>query len=120
MGIQMAECNRDVPNWNTSGLHPLGYAVLIEPYEPDVQGAASSIIIPKDIRNKMSAVDQRARVIEIGPLAWSGEPVARAAPGDIVLVTKYAGYVASEGQTKDGKTYRIVNDVDIFCRMEGV
>jgi len=96
---------------NTSGLAPLGVAVLIEPYEPERLGAL--IALPDAVQGRMSMVDNRARVVEIGPSAWHDEPVPRAAVGDRVLVTKFAGFLAKG--PADGKVYRLVNDRDIFC-----
>jgi co-chaperonin GroES (HSP10) len=61
-------------------------------------------------------IEARATVIEVGPLAWSEEAVARAEEGDKVLITKFAGVTAVG--VKDGVTYRLINDRDIFCRIE--
>lgn len=99
---------------NNSGLTPLGHAILVQPYEPEVQ--SSVIQIPEHVQRAMNMADQRAIVIAIGPNAWEGEGLARAKPGDKVLVTKFAGYFTN--QTKDGKAYRLVNDRDIFCRID--
>ena len=99
---------------NTSGLSPLGHAVLVETYEPEIH--SSVIEIPEHVRNAMNQVEQRCRVVAVGPTAWADEPERRAQPGDKVLVTKFAGYVTN--QTKDGRTYRLVNDRDIFCRID--
>lgn len=100
---------------NTSGLMPLGHAVLVEPYEPEIKGGM--IVIPEQVQQGMRAVDQRAVVIEVGPCAWEDEKVPRAMPGDRVLIAKFTGFIASKPITKDGKTYRIVNDRDVFCRI---
>jgi co-chaperonin GroES (HSP10) len=86
-------------------------AVLIEPYEPERKGAL--IVLPDSVQGRLSMVDLRARVIAIGPNAWHDEPSPRAQVGDKVLVTKFAGLMATG--PKDGKTYRLVNDRDIFC-----
>lgn len=96
---------------NLSGLKPLGVAVLIEPYEPERRGG--QIIIPDNVAGKMAMVDNRATVVAVGESAWHDEPVPRAVPGDRVLVTKFAGFMA-QGPA-DGKPYRLVNDRDIFC-----
>jgi len=96
---------------NTSGLAPLGVAVLIEQYEPERRGA--QIVLPDSVQGRMSMVDNRARVIEVGPSAWHDEPAPRAKVGDRVLVTKFAGFIAKG--PADGKLYRLVNDRDIFC-----
>lgn len=96
---------------NTSGLDPRGVAVLIQTYEPERKGAL--IEIPDSVKGRMDMVDSRAVVIAVGPQAWYDERQARALPGDKVLVTKYAGFMAKG--PADGKMYRLVNDRDIFC-----
>lgn len=96
---------------NESGLEPRGVAVLIQTYEPERKGAL--IEIPDSVKGRMDMVDSRAVVIAVGPQAWYDESQPRAWPGDRVLVTKYAGFMAKG--PKDGKMYRLVNDRDIFC-----
>lgn len=99
---------------NQSGLHPLGLAVLIKPYEPEIRHG--TIVIPDHVKAGMAQVEQRAIVVAVGPAAWMDEPEARAKVGDAVLVTKYAGYLATG--PLDQQQYRLVNDRDIFCRIE--
>lgn len=94
---------------NGSGLKPLGRAVLIEEYAPEVR--ASVIAIPDNVQGKMAMVEQRAVVVEVGPACWPDEP-ARAQPGDKVFVAKFSGFMCRG--TKDGRPYRVVNDRDIF------
>jgi len=96
---------------NTSGLRPVGRAVLVEPYEPEVKKGL--IHIPENVSDKTQMVEQRAVVVEVGPAAWSDEPTPRARAGDKVLVSKYAGYLAKG--TMDGKTYRFINCNDVFA-----
>jgi len=96
---------------NRSGLEPRGVAVLIQLYEPERQGA--KIVIPDLVQTRMSMADTRALVIAVGPSAWHDEPQPRAAVGDKVLVTKFAGMSAIG--PADGAAYRLVNDRDIFC-----
>ncbi len=98
---------------NTSGVKPLGRAVLVEYYEPERR--ESMIVIPEHVRKSEVIAEQRAVVIEAGPEAWNEEREPRARPGDRVLITKFAGY-ALQGPA-DGKMYRIVNDRDIFARI---
>ena len=95
---------------NNSGLKPLGRAILVMHYEPERVGGL--IHIPEEVQGRMLMADQRAVVIEVGPSCWPDEP-ARAKPGDKVLISKMAGYMAKG--TKDGKQYRLVNDRDIFA-----
>lgn len=102
---------------NTSGLVPLGRAVLVKPYDPEADRVKGLIQIPADVRRNMNMADQRAIVIAVGPDAWKGESL-RAVPGDKVLVGRFSGYFAPGSQTKDGQEYRLVNDNEIFCRLE--
>lgn len=95
---------------NTSGLKPLGRAVLVRMYEPERK--QSMIEIPDVVQERSDMVNQRALVIELGANCWHDEPTPRCQPGDKVLVTKFAGFLALGA---DGKRYRLVNDRDIFC-----
>lgn len=96
---------------NMSGLEPRGVAVLIRVHEPERKGAL--IEIPESVKGRMAMVDARAQVIAVGPHAWHDEGGARAKPGDRVLVTQFAGFIAKG--PRDGNLYRLVNDRDIFC-----
>lgn len=100
---------------NLSGLEPRGRAVLIKPYEPEIQQGL--IQLPDSVKGRGSMVEQRATVIAVGPCAWDDEKEPRAFPGDKVLVTKFAGYMAVG--SLDGEQYRLVNDRDIFARIIG-
>jgi len=99
---------------NKSGLKPLGRAVLVEPYEPEVK--KSVIHIPDTVKERTQMVETRAIVVDIGPSAWYDEPAPRASAGDKVMVSKFAGVMVKG--TADGKMYRLVNDLDLFCRIE--
>jgi co-chaperonin GroES (HSP10) len=98
---------------NKSGLHPQGVAVLVKPYEPEL--LSSIIAIPDTVREGLQVLENRVVVIEVGPFAWADEPTPRAAVGDVVLVTKYSGFVASGA---DGCLYRMVNARDVFCKID--
>jgi co-chaperonin GroES (HSP10) len=97
---------------NTSGIAPLGRAVLVRYYEPEAK-TSSLIILPKEVKDREILIEQRAVVIEAGPLAWAHEPTPRAKPGDKVLIAKFSGHMLVG--PADGNQYRIVNDQDIFA-----
>lgn len=101
---------------NESGLHPLGQAVLLVPYESDLYRKGSLIEIPDSYKGRLRSIENRAIVLEIGPEAWYGEEHPRASVGDKVMISKYAGTLAQG--PKDGLEYRMVNAGDIFCRIE--
>jgi co-chaperonin GroES (HSP10) len=99
---------------NESGLLPLGRAVLVEPYSPEIKEGL--IVLPDEVLGRDQMIEQRATVIAVGISAWCDETEPRAKPGDRVLVSRFAGFMAKG--TKDGKQYRFINDRDIFAAIE--
>lgn len=99
---------------NTSGLIPVGRAVLVEPYEPEIKKGL--IEIPVTVSERTMQAEMRAVVVAVGPEAWKDETVPRAKPGDKVLVSKYAGAICKG--TLDGCLYRVVNANDVFLLIE--
>lgn len=99
---------------NESGLLPLGRAVLVEPYSPEIKEGL--IVLPDEVLGRDQMIEQRATVIAVGVSAWCDEKEPRAKPGDRVLVSRFAGFMAKG--TKDGKQYRFINDRDIFAAIE--
>ena len=99
---------------NKSGLHPVGVAVLVEPYEAEKM--SSIIAIPDTVKGRMDLLETRCVVIEVGSEAWADEKVPRAKIGDRVMITKFGGALLVG--VKDGRTYRMVNDRDIYCVIE--
>ena len=99
---------------NTSGVTPLGVAVLVRYYEPERQNA--TIIIPESVRKGEVLLEQRAEVVDVGPEAWATESQPRARIGDRVLIARMSGYPLTG--PADGQLYRIVNDRDIFARID--
>lgn len=99
---------------NTSGLRPLGQAVLVKPYEPEVKKGL--IELPAEVKERYATIEQRAIVLAIGPEAWVKEKNPRAAIGDHVFISKHAGY--SFTGLRDGDTYRMVNCNDVFAEIE--
>jgi co-chaperonin GroES (HSP10) len=83
--------------------------VLVKPYEPEQK--RSLIELPASVQEKMTMVDTRVIVVELGPACWPNEP-PRAAPGDKVIISKFAGSMTRG--TRDGELYRVVNDNDIY------
>lgn len=96
---------------NTSGLKPVGRAVLVRPYVIE-ERTTGGIILPTETVKRDQLAEQRAVIIAIGSEAWRGEKEPRAAIGDRILFAKWAGYQAIG--PADAGTYRIVNDTDIF------
>ena len=97
---------------NTSGLEPVGRALLVEPYEPEVKD--SVIILAESARQSGHMLEMRARVIAIGPNCWPDEP-PRCAVGDLVMVAKMSGALVVG--PADKKQYRAINDRDVFLKI---
>jgi len=102
---------------NTSGLHPVGHALLLRPYEPEFK--ASALVIPETVLRRTAMVEMRTTVIAVGPQAWRQEaklfglwPCPRARVGDRVIVSMYCGAIV-QGPA-DGQQYRYVNDEDVY------
>jgi co-chaperonin GroES (HSP10) len=74
------------------------------------------IAIPDHVRALELMREMRATVVQVGAAAWRDEP-PRAEAGDHVLVGRFCGAIVKG--PKDGNLYRIVNDKDIFCQIEG-
>lgn len=102
------------PLFHQSGLRAVGRAVLCEPYDPELNNTL--IAIPDHVKSMELMREMRATVLQLGEACWMDEP-ARARPGDHVLVSKFCGAIVKG--PKDGKLYRLVNDRDIFCQIEG-
>ena len=102
------------PTINTSGLRPLGRAVLVEPVQHELK--SSIIHIPETAKERSMMVETHARVIAVGPEAWSNEKAPRAVVGDLVMVSKWCGHICQG--PGDGKLYRMINCEDIFCAIE--
>lgn len=101
---------------NTSGIEPLGQAVLVELHQPERK--TGQIALPEGVRQKEAMVEVRARIVAIGPDAWHDEPRPRAQVGDLVVVSKFAGFYVGKEMTADGKEYRAVNGRDIFLKIK--
>lgn len=111
---QVQRAHRRPSSRNVSGLMPAGRAVLVEPYQPEIK--KSIIEIPSTVSERQQMIETRAVVIDVGAAAWDDEPEPRAFVGEKVMLTRYAGVMVRG--TADGKMYRMINDRDIFCRIE--
>ena len=100
---------------NNSGIKPVGRAILVKPYIPELKRGL--IEIPEQVQQRQFQLDQRAVIVDIGPIAWADESKPRAEVGDKVLVAKYAGALAVG--PLDNEQYRLVNDRDIFAVITG-
>lgn len=97
---------------NESGWSPTGRAILVKPHTEKKKNPESKIIIPESVSDRTRLMEDRAIVVEIGPLAWSEEPMPRAAIGQEVILAAFAGYLL---KGDDGEMYRFVNEREVFA-----
>ena len=97
------------------GVTPCGHRVLVWPL-PIERKTKGGIALPDNHveREGMAQVD--ARVMKVGPTCWADQKSeAWCKPGDVVKIAKYGGLVVTG---LDGRTYRIINDLDVVGVME--
>lgn len=100
---------------NPSGLTPTGHAVLLTSFLREQREQTKGMIeIPEMVHRSDMTLEVRARVVDYGSACWQEEFRPRASCGDLVAITKMAGMLMTG---LDGKTYRLVNDRDIFCAL---
>lgn len=114
---------------NESGIHPCGDRVLIKPDEIE-EVTTGGIIIPGSVGERHAMAQSIGTFVASGPDAYldyierDGEGRVRskrgfskpfAQSGDRVAFAKYGG-LQVEG--KDGKVYRLMNDVDVTAVVE--
>lgn len=105
---------------NTSGIEPLDVRVLVLPDEVKDK-TAGGIFIPETAQEKEKYATVKGTLIALGANAFAEASVSTLfkapQPGDRVMIAKYGG-VNTPG--KDGKEYRLLNDVDVVAKLEGM
>lgn len=96
---------------NNSGYIPLRDAVLLKHIEAPI----GALVLPDTVRDRSLMLEQKAEIIDYGPDCWFVEGGVLKV-GDKVIIAKMAGYFAAG---IDGERYRIVNDRDIFAKING-
>jgi len=102
---------------NTSGVVPLGRAVLLMMTETSLK--SEIIVLPDGTKSRQAMLDSEGIVIAMGPLCGVGEPGedgCRCKVGDRVVVAAMSGSMRIGA---DKRLYRIVNHRDIYARLEG-
>lgn len=85
----------------------------MKPYE--LQKATSLIQLPPSVSDRQKMIEDRAIVVAIGEACWDDEAQPRAAIGDRVMISKFAGTMTTG--VLDGETYRVINDKDIYLQI---
>lgn len=100
---------------NDSGIIPAGHRVVVLPDEVEHKTASGIVLstAAQAAREEMAQVD--GVLVAVGINAWADQAAPWAVVGQRVMFGKYTGIVR-EG--KDGKKYRVINDLDIVAVLE--
>ena len=92
------------------GIHPKGHRVLVLPDEVETTTKTGIVLATatQEQREQLAQVD--GIVVEMGNTCFHDQPEPWCKIGDRVIFGKYSGIIR---KGNDGKTYRIVNDLDI-------
>jgi co-chaperonin GroES (HSP10) len=99
---------------NLSGINPQGDRVLVQVEEIE-ETTDGGIIIPKTQLAKHEMAQMAAVLVATGNDAWSDYLSPFAQIGERVLYQRHSGI---QLRGKDGRLYRLVNDVDIIATLE--
>jgi chaperonin GroES len=104
----LEECN--------PGIRATGFNVLVA-VEPAEQKTAGGIILPDATKDKNQIVQQRGRIVSVGPVAFDFADFAGSEPkpGDAIMFAKLAGFKATG---KDDREYRVILDRDVAAMIE--
>jgi len=94
---------------NTSGIYPSGDRILVIPEQIE-QVTEGGIVIPDTIREHHGQAQTSGYLVAAGTDSWDDYVQPFAGIGDRVMFAKYGGQSCIG---KDGKEYRVLNDVDI-------
>jgi co-chaperonin GroES (HSP10) len=101
----------DVPH----GINPKGHRLLVLPDEVEVTTKSGIVIATgvQEFREQLAQVD--GVVVAMGNTCYSDQPEPWCKVGDRIIFGKYSGIIR-EG--KDGKKYRVINDLDCVATIE--
>jgi co-chaperonin GroES (HSP10) len=93
------------------GMRATGWNLIVVPEEVEQQ-LPSGLWKPDSVTDKEKIVQQRGRVVSVGPAAFTAADYAGEEPteGDAVIFSKLAGFTI---QLADGKMARVIQDRDV-------
>jgi chaperonin GroES len=97
------------------GIKPTGHMLLVLPTEVEVTTKSGIVLATATQSQRESSSQSEAIVIDRGNTAYSEQAAPWCEIGDKVVFAKYAGTIC---QGKDGKTYRLINDLDVKAILE--
>jgi len=107
--------NSSLENDMSSGIQPVGHIILVLPFEVEEVSSGGIVVVRGDEVKREQMGQTEAEVVAIGNTAYSDQPAPWCKVGDRVVFARYAG---TERKGKDGKTYRLINDLDVKAVLE--
>lgn len=103
---------------NTSGIVPCGHRVLLLPDQVEEVTKGGIVVMTQEqsVKEQMGQIE--GTVIAIGESCWKEFKNPWCKVGDRVIFSKYGGLIYDGKQTDDGKTYRIISDLDVVAVKE--
>ena len=100
---------------NESGVYPVGHRVLILPEQVEEKTQSGIIVHSASqlAREEMGQIN--GVVVDVGASAYSDQAAPWCQVGDRVIIGKYSGLIYDG---KDGKKYRVINDLDVVALVE--
>jgi co-chaperonin GroES (HSP10) len=101
---------------NKSGFMPLGHRLLVLPDAVE-EVTQSGIVLARETTGRDEMAQVKGTVVALGDGCWIDTTVTSwAAPGDRIVYGKYSGLM---WDGRDGKKYRILNDLDVVGKEIG-
>lgn len=100
---------------NESGIVPVGHFVLIEPEQVEETTKSGIVVaVGKDLdKEQMGQTD--GIIVAVGDDAWDDQASPFAQPGDRVVFGRYNGLLRKQ---PNGKSYRLISDLEVVARLE--
>ena len=106
------------------GIEVAGDRVLVQ-LRREKTTSKGGIILVDETKQTLRFNETVAKVIQIGPLAYRSPDTLEPWPegpwckvGDFITFGKYSGLIYKGEETKDGKEYRVINDLDVVATHE--
>ena len=100
---------------NNSGIHPAGHRVVVLPDEIETTTEWGLVLGSKEGQAREEMAQMDGMLVAIGNTAWADQKEPFAKLGERVMFAKYKGVVRVG---KDGKKYRVIDDLDVVAVLE--
>jgi co-chaperonin GroES (HSP10) len=100
----------------TTNWQPSGNKILVKMDQVETTTKSGIIIsAPGTLNERAEMAQMDGTVVALGPLAYFDQPKAWLKVGDRVKITKFGGWLHSEGEDK----YRVIHDLDVIMVLKG-